>query len=80
MAYELPCVATDIEGHNDLIVDGESGVLTPPGSAEALVDRMSYLLEHEAERRRLGKNARERVERFFDMDTNMERIIDLALK
>lgn len=80
MAYELPCVATDIEGHNDLIVDGESGVLTPPGSAEALADRMSYLLEHEAERRRLGKNARERVERFFDMDTNMERIIDLALK
>lgn len=61
MAAGLCCVASDIPGSRDLIRHGETGLLHPPGDAEALADRLAEALNNPALRRRLGENARRSV-------------------
>lgn len=44
MAARLPVVASRVAGVPELVEDGESGYLVPPGSVEALVARIGTLL------------------------------------
>jgi glycosyltransferase involved in cell wall biosynthesis len=46
MASGKPVVATDIGGMPDLVDDGKTGTLVPPGNAPALADAMQRLLDH----------------------------------
>jgi glycosyltransferase involved in cell wall biosynthesis len=65
MACALPVVATDGGGNPELIVDGETGCLVPPGDAEALVSRLRRLAERPDEAAAMGAAGRRRlVERF----------------
>jgi glycosyltransferase involved in cell wall biosynthesis len=57
----LPCIVTDINGCNELITDGENGLIVPPKDAEALENAMHTLAEHSELREAYGKEARERV-------------------
>jgi glycosyltransferase involved in cell wall biosynthesis len=60
-----PCVATDVGGVKDLVVDGETGLLVPPGDDEALAAAILKLLSDAGLRARLGAAGRARVlERF----------------
>jgi glycosyltransferase involved in cell wall biosynthesis len=61
MAAGLCCIASDIPGSRDLIRHGETGLLHPPGDAEALADCLAKALGDPALRRRLGDNARRSV-------------------
>jgi glycosyltransferase involved in cell wall biosynthesis len=74
MACRLPCVATDIGGHNELVVHGETGLLVPPGSPGALARAIEHLLAHPEVREAMGRAARRRVEEHFDMERAMARI------
>jgi glycosyltransferase involved in cell wall biosynthesis len=73
MAYSLPCVATNIGGHNEIVVHGETGTLVTPGSPPALAAAVEDLLAHPDERRRMGANGRKRVEECFSLDRLLER-------
>lgn len=53
-------IGTRPGGHEDMIEDGENGLLVPAGDAEALAGAMSRLIEDTALRERLGAAARER--------------------
>jgi glycosyltransferase involved in cell wall biosynthesis len=64
MATGAACVATDVPGNRDLIVDGESGLLVPPSDEEALAGALVRLLSDRALRERLGGAAREATARF----------------
>lgn len=44
MAVGLPIVTTDVPGCRDLIVDGRTGLLAPPGRPDELADRIRRLL------------------------------------
>ena len=61
MAHGRPVVATRVGGLADAIVDGETGLLVPPGDVAALRDAIVRLLEDLALRRRLGEAARDAV-------------------
>ena len=61
MAAGLPVVATDVSGTRELIDDGISGVVTPPGSVSALADGVARLLNDPSARERMGANARRRA-------------------
>jgi glycosyltransferase involved in cell wall biosynthesis len=65
MATGLPVIATDVAGSRQVVVPRESGLLVPPGDPYALASAMTHLLDDDAERVRLGRAARERVEAEF---------------
>lgn len=65
MAHGRPVVASAVGGLLDLVVDGETGILVPPGDVAALRDALTRLLADEALRRRMGDAARERVRAHF---------------
>ena len=58
MASAVPVVATRVGGLPDLIRDGETGVLVPPGAAAPLADAVIALLRDTTARERLGRAAR----------------------
>jgi colanic acid/amylovoran biosynthesis glycosyltransferase len=68
MAHARPVVATAVGGLAEAIVDGESGVLVPPGDTTALRMALERVLADEALRLRLGAAARERVRERFSRD------------
>ena len=57
MAAGLPVVASRVGGIPEMVDDGESGVLVPPGDAEALAAAAIGLLRDPGRRRRLGETA-----------------------
>jgi glycosyltransferase involved in cell wall biosynthesis len=64
MASGCPVVATTTGGIIDMILDGESGLLVPPGNEYKLAEAMARLLNDADLRARLATGARERVRRF----------------
>jgi glycosyltransferase involved in cell wall biosynthesis len=64
MAMGRPVVASRIGGIPDIVVDGETGLLVPPGDALALRQALQSLLDDPARRERMGALAKERVAQF----------------
>jgi glycosyltransferase involved in cell wall biosynthesis len=64
-ASGLPVVASDINGCNEVVEHGRTGILVPVGNAEALHDALLALLDLET-RRAMGSAARQRVADRFD--------------
>lgn len=65
MTVGLPVVASDIPGHRDLVVDGETGYLVRLGDRAGFASRTSQLLKHPELRQQLGAAAKQRAaERF----------------
>jgi glycosyltransferase involved in cell wall biosynthesis len=77
MAAGLPVVATAVGGIPELVVDGETGLLVPPGDAQALADALRRLLGDPSLRRRFGDAARERAERDFSVERVRRAHVDL---
>jgi len=46
MACGLPLIVTRNAGGEDLIVEGETGFLVPPGSPEAIAEKIDWFLQH----------------------------------
>jgi colanic acid/amylovoran biosynthesis glycosyltransferase len=66
MAVGVPVVATDHGGTAELITDGDSGCLVAERDAAALADRVAWLIDNPADRRRMAAAARRAVEDGFD--------------
>ena len=64
MASGRTVVATATGGIADMIVDGENGILVPPGDDHKLAEAMARLLNDSELRARLAVGAQERVQRF----------------
>ncbi len=60
-----PIVCYDVEWHSDLIKNYESGVLVKEHDIKGLKDSITYLLDHPAVARRMGKSAREVILREY---------------
>jgi glycosyltransferase involved in cell wall biosynthesis len=67
MAAGLPVVASDVGGVAEAVVDGETGVLVPPGDAPALAAALERLVGDAARRRAMGAAGRARAEARFDL-------------
>jgi glycosyltransferase involved in cell wall biosynthesis len=64
-AAGVPAVATRVGGVPFVVEDGRTGLLAPPGDAEALARAVLALLDDPVRRRALGTAAREKVLRLF---------------
>ena len=64
MAFGRPVVASAIGGLPELVVDGETGILVPPGDVGALANAINRLSHDTQFRVRLGEAGRARVDQF----------------
>lgn len=76
-AAGLPVVASDLPGVRSLVVDGETGVLTPAGDPAELARRIEELYLSPTARRRFGSAARAVAEQRFDVRRGLERIMTI---
>jgi glycosyltransferase involved in cell wall biosynthesis len=76
-ACGLPAVGARTGGIVDVIDEGRSGLLVPPGDPEALGAALRRLVGDPAERKRLGGVARGVAEERFDRDASLGRYREL---
>ena len=75
MAFGLPVVATTAGGLPEVVEDGVTGILVPPGEPEALAEGILCLLRDPKMRNRMGQAGRERVLAEF----TVERVVESTL-
>jgi D-inositol-3-phosphate glycosyltransferase len=68
MASGIPVVSTRSGGPETLIVDGETGCLTPVGEARAMTKKLQELLADKSVRGRMGAASRRLVEERFSLE------------
>jgi glycosyltransferase involved in cell wall biosynthesis len=73
MAMQIPCVAPCITGIPELIEHGVDGMLFAVADVEDLKRQIRHLLESPELRAQIGRQARARVVRDYDMARNTER-------
>jgi glycosyltransferase involved in cell wall biosynthesis len=64
----IAVIASDIPGCRDVVVSGQTGMLTPPGDAAALCRQMSLLIADQPLRARLARAGAERTRQRYSAD------------
>jgi len=77
MVMAKPVVATACSGSSELVLDGETGFLVPPGDPAALADRITYLLDHPDEARRMGQAGKKHIEEHFSLKTMVDKTVEI---
>ncbi len=77
MATQLPVVSTAVGAIPEIVVHDLTGLIVPPGDADALAAAISILLSDPDLRRAMGRRGRERVESDFDAAINVPRILSV---
>ncbi|WP_162051936.1 glycosyltransferase [Pontibacter pamirensis] len=76
-AQKVPAVAVNVGGVGEVVVDGETGVLVPEHDVQLFAEKISSLLNDQAERERLGNGAYRLVTSEYNPDKNAKSFIDL---
>lgn len=69
MAAGLPAVVTDVGGNKELVSDGTTGFIVPPGDVQAVSRQLSELIERTGKRRDFGRAAQARARQTFAIET-----------
>ncbi|HSD25773.1 MAG TPA: glycosyltransferase, partial [Vicinamibacteria bacterium] len=72
MRAGVPVVASDVGGVSEIVEDGVTGLLVPPGDARALAAAIARLLDDEPTRLALASCARQRVLERHDLSVMVE--------
>ncbi|MBI3966345.1 MAG: glycosyltransferase [Chloroflexi bacterium] len=83
MAVGTPCVSTDVTGIPEVVRDGETGLMVPPGDRAALAVALERLLDDPDLRVALAARARRLIETSFDVHRNtavLRRIFQAAVR
>lgn len=70
-------IAARSPGILDYVTDSETGILVDPGDATGMREAIQYLLGNPKQARRMGENARRRVEQELNLDVYVGRIARL---
>lgn len=80
MAMAKSVVGTSIGGTAEQIADGKTGILVPPGDAEALTQALALLLSDCELMEQMGKQGREKYLREFEFATFYEKMFRVYSK
>jgi glycosyltransferase involved in cell wall biosynthesis len=78
MACGVPVVAAELGQIGEVVRDGETGLLYPPGELDAFVDACDRLLADPPMQRRLGAAAAGLVRSTYTWDRNAAQVVGLA--
>ncbi|MDQ6843706.1 MAG: glycosyltransferase family 4 protein [Bacteroidota bacterium] len=67
-ALKIPVVAFDAEAGNEIIENGETGILVPSKDVKALAESIIYLLESPGERNRIVANAYKKYLAYYNVE------------
>ncbi len=70
-------IVTDSGGSPELIEEGQSGFIVPPGESQPITDRILALYEDRALHARLSEGARKRIRNDFKVEDTAEKTISL---
>lgn len=65
-AMGLPCIVTDINGCNEIIIEGENGLIIPVKNKEAIIEAMQKMKENQALFQKLKQNARSLIQSRYE--------------
>jgi len=79
-AYQKPVVACQSQGPCEIVLQGETGYLTPQGQPEAMADAIRKLAADDALRDRLGKAGRQRTRDLFSPEINTAKLSEFIIQ
>lgn len=74
LAMGKPCVSVDLDGAPEVVIDGKTGYLVPPGDPVALADAVTRLVADPELRARMGAAGRAIVDPAFRAETMVKEI------
>jgi len=77
LAVGTPVIATDAGATEELVLDGRTGLLIPPGDVGAVADAMARLMDNPDVGRSMAWRGRTHVQRHFDFRIRMAHIVAL---
>jgi colanic acid/amylovoran biosynthesis glycosyltransferase len=77
MSMEIPCISTTVGGVPELIQTGSEGILVPPSDSIALTEAIQRLANDPRLREDLGRAARRKILRLYDLRRNTMQLADL---
>lgn len=77
MALGKPVIATDSGGNKELVSDGETGFIIDSFIVDALVEKVTLLLDHPEQAREMGLKGKKRLETEFSFNKMVGRYIGL---
>ena len=77
MASGLPCIITEVGGHNEVIESGEEGILIQPKSVTDIINALKKITSNEALRQSIGTKARDKMIQFGDYQVNARKLLNL---
>ncbi|MEW6083932.1 MAG: glycosyltransferase family 4 protein [Chloroflexota bacterium] len=76
MSMGRAVIVSRSSGILDYVIDGQTGILVSPGNVEEMREVIAHLISHPEEARRLGQNARRRIEAELNIDVYVKQIAD----
>ncbi|MEA3365501.1 MAG: glycosyltransferase family 4 protein [Candidatus Hydrogenedentes bacterium] len=73
-AAGVPAVASYVGGVPEVVHEGETGYLVPPGESQAIAEKVLLLVRDTKLRTRMGAKAKERVAPYYGLEKMVERI------
>ena len=77
MQNGLPCVATRVSGHPEIIEDEKTGFLTPLDNPSAMAEAAVRILCEPSLAERVGAAGREAIAKQFALGRQVERYLDV---
>ena len=77
LSHRMPVIATDVCGISEVIINGETGLLTPQRDPSALADAVRHMIEDREHASRMAEAGRARVEKMFDRENNISALLRL---
>ena len=80
MGRALPVVTTSVNGGPEIVADGQTGLIVPPGDTAALARALGRLLSDPQLAQAFGRAGRQRAEGLFDLRRNVGTLGQMFLR
>ena len=77
MARGLPVISTFHSGIPELVIDRKTGLLVHERDADALSEKLEYLITHPEMQKKMGQEGRKYVEAHYDINKLNDRLLEI---